>query len=63
MKKLLPALTVSLAALAPVFAPDVQAYMSTHPQLSAGVGALALILSYLAPSPVTRHVKPTSDQS
>lgn len=63
MKKLLPALPIVIGALAPVFTPDIQAYMAAHPQLAAGVGAVALLLSYLTPSPVQRNVKPSADQN
>ena len=63
MKKFLPALTVGLAAVAPIFAPDAQAFIANYPQLSAGISALALVLSYLAPSPVHRNVKPSADQN
>ena len=63
MKKFLTTVTVVASALAPVFYSDIQGFMTTHPQIAAGVGALAMILSYLAPSPVNRHVKPSADQN
>lgn len=50
MKKFLQVLPILGASLAPIFAPQVSAYIAAHPDMALWVGAAMQLLHALAPS-------------
>lgn len=57
-KSFLAVLTALGAASAPIVAPYAQDFINSHSTLATAVSTAALILAYIAPSPVVKSGKP-----
>lgn len=56
-KSLFAVLTALGAVSAPVLAPYAQGFINSNPTLATAVSTVALILAYIAPSPVVKNGK------
>lgn len=52
--KYLPSILAALVSLAGLFAPQVQALISAHPQISAVIAGIYAILTHFLPAPQSK---------